>query len=59
MPKDKIINFKIEDEIKKEFEALCNEIHSSASHELRIFVHQFIKRNKGSKILLSNLNSKL
>lgn len=56
MPKDKIINFKIEDEFKKEFEALCLELHSNTSHELRLFVHQFIKRNKSSKILLSNLN---
>lgn len=56
MPKDKIINFKIEDEIKKEFEALCKELYTTSSHELRLFVRQFIKRNKGSKILLSNLN---
>lgn len=58
MPKDKIINFKVEEEVKKEFESLCQSNHSSASHELRLFVHSYIKRNKGSEVLLSNLNQR-
>jgi len=46
MAKDKIINFKIEEEVKKEFEVLCHKNHSSTSHELRLFVHQYIKKKK-------------
>ena len=58
MAKDKIINFKVEEDVKKEFESLCQENYSSASHELRIFVHQFIKRNKGSEVHISDLKHK-
>ena len=45
----------IEEEVKLEFEALCEENFSSPSHELRLLVHQYIKKNQGSKVLLSYL----
>ena len=55
MAKDKIINFKAEEEVKIEFETLCAEAFTTPSQELYKFVRQFIKRNRGSKILLSDL----
>ena len=58
MSKDKIINFKIEEEVKTEFEATCKGNFTSPSHELRLFTHQYIKRHKGSKIPLSDLHNK-
>lgn len=58
MPKDKIINFKVEEEVKKEFETLCEENFTTPSQELYKFVRQFNKRNKGSKILLAQLKQK-
>ena len=56
MAKEEILNFKIETEIKKLFKEACKENFSNPSHELRLFVHQYLKRNQGSKILLTNLN---
>ena len=55
MPKDKIINFKVEEEVKADFEALCQDNFTNPSHELRLFVRKYIKLHKGQKILLSDL----
>lgn len=56
MAKDKIINFKIEEEVLEEFKTLCEENFTTPSHELRLFVRQYLNRNKGSKVLLSDLH---
>lgn len=53
--KTKILALKIDEETKEAFESICKENHSTPSHELRLFVHQYIKRNKGNRILLSDL----
>lgn len=58
MAKDKIINFKVEEDVKNEFEKLCQDNHSNPSHELRLFIHQYIRKNKGSQVLLSDLKRK-
>ena len=58
MAKDKIINFKVEEEVKVEFEALCEENFTNPSQELYKFVRQYIQRNKGSKVLLAGLHNK-
>ena len=55
MSKDKIINFKVEEGVKTEFEALCSDSFTTPSQELYKFVRNYIKRNRGSKILLSDL----
>ncbi len=56
MPKNKIINFKVEGKVKAEFETLCEENCTSVSHELRLFVHQYIKRqaSKTTRIILNH-----
>lgn len=38
--KNAIQNFKLPEEVKKEFNDLCEENFTSASHELRMFVHK-------------------
>ena len=58
MSKDKLISFKIEEDIKQTFEEVCQTNHSTASHELRILVHGYINRHEGAKVLLSGLKSK-
>jgi hypothetical protein len=47
--KTAIQNFKLSEETKKEFNDLCEENHTSASHELRQFVHAKIKEFKEQK----------
>lgn len=46
MYKDKIIAFKIDEETKLIFEKICDKLHTTPSHELRLFVHEFIKKKK-------------
>lgn len=58
MAKDQIINFKDSKEIKKQFEEACENNCTTPSHELRLFVRQYLKRNKASRINLSDLNNK-
>lgn len=58
MPKDKIINVKVEEEIKVQFEELCKENFSNPSQELYKFIRNYIKRNEGSRILLSDIHKK-
>ena len=58
MAKDRIINFKAEEEVKAEFETLCDENFTTPSQELYKFVRLYIKRNKGSKVLLADLHNK-
>lgn len=55
MAKSKIINFKIEPDAEAEFKRICEDNFTSPSHELRLFVHSFIKRHKGNKIPISEL----
>ena len=55
MSKDKIINFKIEEPVKEEFELMCKDKFTTPSHELRLFVHQYIKMNQSKKLDLSEL----
>lgn len=44
--KNAIQNFKLPEEVKKEFNELCEANFTTASHELRQFVHQKIKTLK-------------
>jgi hypothetical protein len=59
MPKDKIINCKVEEEIKIQFEELCKENFSNPSQELYKFIRNYIKQHSGSKILISDLRKKV
>lgn len=58
MAKDKIINFKAEEAVKEAFEKACEDNFENPSQVLYKFVRQYIKRNQGSKMLLSDLNKK-
>ena len=49
MSKDKIINFKVEDEVKAEFEKLCQDNFTTPSHELRIYVRKTIENHSKQK----------
>jgi len=49
MAKEKIISFKIEAEAKEAFVEICKNKHTTASHELQLFVHQRIKSLTGTK----------
>lgn len=44
--KTAIQNFKLDPEVKEEFNELCEANFTTASHELRQFVHQKIKEFK-------------
>lgn len=44
--KTAIQNFKLEEDAKKEFNDLCEKNFTSASHELRLFVHKKIQEFK-------------
>lgn len=50
--KTKIINFKIEEDIKDQFNDCCSGLHTNPSHELRLFVYKFIKQNEGKQTLI-------
>lgn len=58
MSKEKIIGFKIEAHVKEDFERICKDNHTTASHELRLFVHQRIKQSQGKKLLLNEIKHK-
>ena len=45
MSKDKIINFKVEDEVKAEFKKVCQDNFTTPSHQLRLYVRKYIKVN--------------
>jgi len=55
MAKTSILNVKVEDEVKEQFEIICRENYSNPSQELYKFIRLYIKQNKGSKILLSEI----
>lgn len=44
--KTAIQNFKLEEDAKQEFNELCEQNFTSASHELRLFVHKKIAEFK-------------
>lgn len=50
--KNAIQNFKLPEDVKQEFHDLCEQNHTSASHELRMFVY---KKNEEFR---EKLNSK-
>lgn len=58
MPKDKIINCKVEEEVRKDFFKACEDNFTTPSAELYKFIRQYTKRNQGQKILLSDLGKK-
>lgn len=49
---DGYIRFRIEDDIKKEFDRICRENHTRMSQKLYAFVHQTVKHS-GKRIDLS------
>lgn len=55
--KNSIINFKEETSVKSEFEEICKSKATTPSHELRLFVRNYIKRNKASRIPLNQLKN--
>ena len=59
MKKDKIINCKVTEEAKEAFETACLDNCTTPSHELRLFIHKYIKMNRGEKALLPNHNNKV
>ena len=46
MAKNKIINFKVDEDTKQAFEKVCSDNVTTPSHELRLFVHNYIKGKK-------------
>lgn len=44
--KDAIQNFKLPQEVKDKFNKVCKKKHTTASHELTIFVHKYIEDNE-------------
>lgn len=57
MKKDSIINTRIEKSAKLEFLKLCEESHTDASHEIRLFIYSKIKELKGSRISLKQFKN--
>lgn len=58
MTKDKIINCKAEDQVRKDFFQACTENFTNPSAELYKFIRLYIKRNQSKPILLNNLKRK-
>jgi len=58
MPKDKIQNFKLEEDVKADFEKLCAENFTTPSHELRLLVHKWIKAHNSKPISINDLKQK-
>ena len=58
MKKDELISFRVDEETKEAFEAFCLEFHTTASHELRLFVYQTIKQSKARQIPLNEYRKK-
>lgn len=59
MAKDRIINFKVEEEVKVRFEELCTDNFSNPSAELYKFVRNYIRQNEGQRILLKDIKHKV
>lgn len=47
--KDAQILVKLDKELKKEFNTLCEELDTSASREIRHFMRDFVKSHKNKK----------
>lgn len=58
MSRSKIINVRTEEEVKEQFEQACEDNYTDPSAVLYKFIRQYIRQNKGSETLLSNLRNK-
>ena len=49
MSKDKMINFKVEDIVKADFEKICKDNFTTPSHELQLYVRKTIENHSKQK----------
>ena len=58
MTKDKIINFKIDEQTREAFNEYCEANFTTPSHELRLFVNQRVKHFKSKRISLQEFKAR-